>query len=90
MSVKDSDKFRLLILQIRYLKAQLMINEQIFEEAQVEFAKAYQEVCKTVPEHERVILEGALSEETKAGQGKSVILVRYKKQKRANRCILWL
>ena len=68
MSVKDSDKFRLLILQIRYLKAQLMINEQIFEEAQVEFAKAYQEVCKTVPEHERVILEGALSEETKAGQ----------------------
>ncbi len=68
MSVKDSDKFRLLILQIRYLKAQLMINEQIFEEAQVEFAKAYHEVCKTVPEHERIVLEGALMEETKANQ----------------------
>ena len=64
MSVKDKDKFRLLILQIRYLKAQLMINEQVLEEAQTQFAKDYHKVCKTVPEHERRILEGALLEET--------------------------
>lgn len=66
MSVKDKDKFRLLILQIRYLKAQLMVNEQVLEEAQTKFAKAYHEVCKTVPEHERRVLEGALLEETEA------------------------
>jgi hypothetical protein len=65
MSVTDSEKFRLLILQIRYLKAQLLVDEKVLQEAQTKFAKAYQEVCKTVPEHERKILEGALNEESK-------------------------
>jgi len=66
MSVSDSERFRLLILQIRFLKAQASVDEKILEEAQSEFAKAYQEVCKTVPEHERLVLEGALNEETEA------------------------
>lgn len=81
MSIKDKDKFRLLILQTRYLKAKLLMDQQVFEEAQVGFAKAYQEVCKTVPAHERRVLEGALLEETMARKKEEEEKQRKKQQK---------
>jgi len=60
MSEKDREIFKLKILQARYLKAQLEMDEKTFNKAQLEFAKAYHKVCKTCPAHEREILEGAM------------------------------
>lgn len=65
MSTKDVEIFKLKILQARYLKAQLAIDEKTFEKAQTEFAKAYHEVCKTCPAHERKVLEGAMNDQQK-------------------------
>ena len=62
MSEKDREIFKLKILQARYLKAQLEMDEKFFDKAQYEFAKAYHKVCKTCPAHEREILEGAMSD----------------------------
>ena len=57
--------YDLLVLKLKYYKAQLDTDREIFEEAQEEFAKAYQEVCKTVPEHERKVLEGSFKPKKK-------------------------
>jgi len=55
---KQRRTFDLLVLKAKYLKAQLLADRDNFEEAQKEFGKAYNEVCKTVPQHERDVLLG--------------------------------
>tara|TARA_B100000686_G_C16544343_1_gene839096 strand:+ start:186 stop:854 length:669 start_codon:yes stop_codon:yes gene_type:complete len=60
LQAKIKKKYNLLLLQAKFLKAKLDLNQDIFEEAQKEFAEAYNAVCKTVPENERKILQGAM------------------------------
>tara|TARA_R110002012_G_scaffold139281_2_gene296511 strand:+ start:269 stop:940 length:672 start_codon:yes stop_codon:yes gene_type:complete len=81
MSEKDREIFKLKILQARYLKAQLEMDEKFFDKAQYEFAKAYHKVCKTCPAHEREILEGAMSDPDQKQKKKSNMSKAAKKAK---------
>tara|TARA_B100000519_G_C14109534_1_gene375060 strand:+ start:122 stop:787 length:666 start_codon:yes stop_codon:yes gene_type:complete len=80
MSEKEREIFKLKILQARYLKAQLAMDEKTFEEAQFKFAKAYHEICKTCPAHEREILEGAMEDPEKKKSNVSKAAQKAKEQ----------
>lgn len=62
---KQKKSFDLLVLKAKYLKAQLLMDRENFGEAQKEFGEAYNEVCKTVPQHEQDVLLGDLEKKNK-------------------------
>jgi hypothetical protein len=62
---KQKKSFDLLVLKAKYLKAQLLMDKESFGEAQKEFGEAYNEVCKTVPQHEQDVLLGNFEKKDK-------------------------
>ena len=77
---RDKKHYNMLVLEAKFLKAELLMNEDIFEDAQAAFAEAYNRVCDTCPLDEQEVLRGAMegskskedtkkkSSGTKAGQ----------------------
>ena len=68
LAEKDKKRYNMLLFEARFLKAKIVLNQDVLEEAQEKFAEAYNEVCKTVPEHEREVLQGAMEKEEKVEQ----------------------
>ena len=64
-------EYNCLVLHAKYLKLRLEINADILIDANKEFMEEYFEICKTVPEEEKTILENAAHGVRKAAEAKS-------------------
>ena len=53
----ESDKFRLLMLQVRYLKAQFAADKETHSISMIEFSKEFNRVLKTLPKDEKERIE---------------------------------
>ncbi len=75
----------MLVMEAKFLKAKLLLNEDIFEEAQEGFAEAYNKVCETVPEHEREVLQGAMEQKDKKESKKKSTVSKAGKNAKKNK-----
>lgn len=62
------EEYDCIIMQAKYLKSRIKIDEARLVDITEEFMKEYFEICKTVPEEEKVILEAAILGNKKKSQ----------------------
>lgn len=59
MSVTEGQKYKLLVLQVRFLREKLKVHEATFEIASTEFSKEYDRLVGTLPKNDRDVIEKA-------------------------------
>ena len=57
-----AQKFKLLMLQTRYLKAQLAADKEIHSTSMIEFSKEFSRLIKTLPEYEQKVIQNVTTE----------------------------
>jgi len=67
---RDKKLYNMLVLEAKFLKAELIMDEEIFEDAQLDFAEAYNKVCETCPIDEQEVLQGAMNKTKKEDEPK--------------------
>tara|TARA_A100001015_G_scaffold277789_1_gene337318 strand:+ start:1216 stop:1878 length:663 start_codon:yes stop_codon:yes gene_type:complete len=87
MSVSEQQKFKLLVLQIRFLKEKLSLHKQIENEAAESFSKSFHNTLKDMPEPVRQVFKdvGKVSDEERERNEKDLEKkIEQAKQARAN------
>lgn len=64
MPVTEGQKYKLLVLQVRFLREKLKIHENTSETAMVEFEKGFTEMIDRLPDHQKEVITKA-DEQTK-------------------------
>ncbi len=68
--MNKEDKFKLLMLQVRYLKAQLDVDKETHSVSMIEFSKEFNKVMKTLPKDEKERIEDNTTENLSSEQKK--------------------
>tara|TARA_B100000214_G_scaffold359139_1_gene320283 strand:+ start:174 stop:788 length:615 start_codon:yes stop_codon:yes gene_type:complete len=68
--MNKEDKFKLLMLQVRYLKAQLDVDKETHSVSMIEFSKEFNKAMKTLPKDEKERIEDNTTENLSSEQKK--------------------